>query len=141
MSHAATNIVLAEHVRNVFGYKAPMEHTYEDTLNPAYWTHVATKLEPGSRIEVTAYDGSWWAELYVVSASRLWAKVVPLRHHELAKMTSSKTPINDEFYVKWGNERTKFRVHRRSDKQPVKEGFDTQEQAKEYIEELKKELM
>lgn len=140
MAKVASGLELAEGARNVYALRALQEHSFEDVLNPSYWVNVTSYLKPGSQIEVTAADNTWFAQLYVVAASKMWAKVVPLHFYDLTSKKTIKTPVNDEFYVKWANDKLKFRVHRKSDKQALKDGFDTQELAKEYIEQLKKEL-
>ena len=57
---------------------------YDRMFEPEYWSHVARKLRIGDIIEVHAEDTTWFAELYVVAAHRLSAKVVLLRKCDLA---------------------------------------------------------
>lgn len=69
---------LAEHRRNIWVVEAADGVQPEDLLAPSYWAHHSGKLSPWDKVEVRAKDGSWYQELLVMDASRVWARVIPL---------------------------------------------------------------
>jgi hypothetical protein len=116
--------------------------SFEDVLQPEFWSHVADKLKPTDRIEVLAEDGSYFAELLVIDAGRLYAKVAVLRFVELA---SSEVPADlagdlAEFKVEFKGPVLKHVVVRQSDKQYVQEGIARKADAEAWIREHVKAL-
>lgn len=137
------SLKLAEHVRAVHVVIPPEGTTVEDLLKPEAWAHVAHELATGSRIEVVPESGEWFAELYVVEAKRQWAKVVLLRKVDLAPLLvqgESAPQDTEEFYAKWSGPISKFRVHRKKDKEVIRADFATAEDANLWIAEHKKSL-
>lgn len=105
--------------------------TLEDTLAPSYWTHVAGKLTPNDIIEVHAVDGSYYAELYVRSVSRLEASVAVLAKYEF---NQTDAPAFDADYeVKWRGPARRWGVIRVKDKAVVRDGFQTQDLAAMFL--------
>lgn len=104
---------------------------FEDILREEYWGAVAYKFKPCDIIEVHAEDGSYFAELYVRAAGKNWMKVALLRKVELEPAQAAFS--NPEFEAAWKGPHRKFTVIRSSDNQIVKDGFDTREQAVDYI--------
>lgn len=123
----------AEYARTVYMVRVENHVLVADLLKPAFWTHVAAQLKKLDRVEVVPEDGSWYAEFMVLSVSANTARVVPLRVIQV-----DGTPISaiEDYYVKWGNAGTKFRVHRKADKAIMASGFDTSEDAQAHIEKL-----
>lgn len=70
----------AEYIRTVWAAQPESGTTLDEMLLPEYWANVAKTIKVGDRIDVTAEDGSWFAELYVRSAQPLALKVFVLRH-------------------------------------------------------------
>ena len=123
----------AEFVRTVFAVAVPAGTTLAEMASPAYWTHVAARLQNGSRLEVTPEDGAWYAELYVVACAKTWAKTVLLRQVAL----ESSEPLPDEthgFTIAWGGNLKKFRVVRDSDKAELKAEFPTKREAGAWLD-------
>lgn len=56
---------VAENVRQEIVIMPEIGTTMEEMQNPAYWSHVASRLRAWDRIEVRPADGTWWAELVV----------------------------------------------------------------------------
>lgn len=133
MTQLATNrIQLAEHMRNIW-YVTPEPNTPLDALlEPKYWAHVSAKFRPRDRIEVDAEDGSYFAELIVADAGRLFAKVNLLRKYELTPVEMKE--ISPDFEVRWAGPHAKWRVVRKSDRGLIKEGFENRQEAEMYLQ-------
>lgn len=127
-----TQIQGAEFVRNVFAISVPAGTKVADILAPECWMHVASKLSKGDRLEIYPEEGAYFAELIVVAAGKNWARVVLAREISLEAADTS-VPIGEELYTKWSTPTTGFRVHRRLDKQVLKDGFPTKEEADKWI--------
>lgn len=137
----------ASYMRNIFAVTPEHGTTLEDIKEPAYWAHTAAKLHPTDRIEVTAEDGSWFAELFVASCGRNWAKVSVLRYHELsessptdAAVESSAEGLENDFYVLWRGQTHQHCVMRAEDKAVVKTGFTSKKDAQDWIDQHVKML-
>ena len=128
----------AEYDRTVYATVPDGGTTIEEMLAPDYWAHVAKNLKPGSRIEVTAEDGAWFAELYVRRASANAALVVVLRHYDFEAMSKpAQVPAADthpDFTVKFRGG-AGWSVVRNSDKAIMFEKGETREQAENWITE------
>jgi len=110
----------------------PEEGTkFEDILKDSYWSLVAVKFKPGDLVEIHAEDGSYFAELYVRAAGRNWAKMALLRKVDLEPVAAAM--VSPEFEAAWKGPHRKFSVVRLSDNQIIKDGFETREQALDYI--------
>lgn len=123
MTQLATNrIKQAEYVRNIWHVTPEQDVPFDTLLDPKYWAHVSAQFKPCDRIEVNAEDGSYFAELIILDAGRLFAKVQVLRKVELKAVVVSGA-ISDEYEVKWAGPSAKWRVLRKADNAPLKEGF------------------
>lgn len=142
MALTADRIKLAEYVRNIFVIVPELNTKLEDMLRPAFWSHVAAKLHPSDRIEVIAEDGTYFAEFYVVSCGRNWAKVSLLRMHELAEDTPEVTKaVSSEYEVQWAGGQEKARVIRLVDKQVLQAGLSSKKEAAEWLAKYEAQLM
>lgn len=121
----------AEFSRNLWTVTPEPGTAFETVLKPEYWAHVAKKLRRGDRIEVLSEDNSYFAELIVLSAAPLWAKVAVLRNVELATAPKAEAS-QDDFEIKHRG-KMKWSVLRKSDKAILKEGLDTREQAEAWL--------
>ena len=128
------SIKSAEFARNVFAVVVPAETKIADILAPHCWTHIASKLQRGDRVEIYPEDGKYFAELIVVSAGKNWAQVVLAREIPLDVEATSEMP-SDEYYITYGSPSTLFRVHRKSDKKVLKDGFENKKLAQAWIDE------
>lgn len=130
-----TMLRAAEHYIVTWYHTVPPETPFDEMLKPDFWAHVAAKLRPHHRIVVDCEDGSWTATLFVRSAQRLSAVMGVLSktdfkgaiEHAPAAMQAS------DYDVAWGGPAHKHRVVRKSDKSVVKHGFDTPEQAQQWV--------
>lgn len=137
-----SNLREAEYERKIYAVTPEHGTTIEQMLDPAYWANVGYKFKPGDRIEVISEDSTWFAELLVIAAARLWAKVSTLRFVELTTAvagdaTKTSTPpadsAFDDYIIKWGTGSTKFRVVRKQDKEVIREGFATKRDAEAWL--------
>ena len=137
----APRIEQAEFVRNVLHATPEAGTSHEEMLKPEYWTHVAKQLKPGTIIQAVPEDGLWFAEFYVVAASRTWAKVSLLRFHELSEIaTPDVVDKGAEYKVEWGGAVHKWRLVRLSDKQVIKKEMQSKEDAQLALVNLEKAL-
>lgn len=134
-------LVQAEFARVVFHATPTPDTSHEDLLDPAYWSHVARDLKPGTLIQAMPEHSEWFAEYIVLSASTNWAKLALLRFVELAapKADVPKAPAAAHV-VNWGGSIQKFRIVRTADKEVIKAGFDTKAQAETELASYEKAL-
>ena len=123
---------LAETKRNVWHITPPDGTPFDALLDPSYWTHVSRKLRPTDRVEVFAEDGSYFAEFYVISAGDQSAKVALMRKIDLGEVVEDIAGIPG-FKAMWRGPHHKHAVIRTKDNAPVQTGFDTREEAIEWI--------
>lgn len=143
MSSKATNpqIQIAEFTRVVYSHTPSEDVTLDDVLVPSYWTHVATKFKPGTRIEVLSADMTWFAELLVIDSSRSHASVAVLRQVKVALPARKAAPaagaeldfVEKGYEVKFAGQEKKYRVIRKSDKKELKDGFPTEDLGWEFV--------
>lgn len=142
MALTPERIKQAEFARNVFAISPEQNVKLEDMLAPAFWSHVAAKLHPSDRIEVIAEDGSYFAEFYVVSCGRNWAKVSLLRMHELTEDTPEIAKnASSEYEVQWAGGQEKARIVRLADKQVIQSGFPSKKEAADWLLKYEAQLM
>lgn len=128
-----TRLREAEAERHVWTHTVPAGITFEEVQRPDYWSHVANLLRPCSRIEVLSEDMSWFAELIVLDADRLWAKVAPLRFVELASKDVPAEIAASGYEVAYKGPEKKHCVIRLSDKAIVQEGIAKKVDAEAWI--------
>jgi hypothetical protein len=116
--------------RNVWAVVPEDGTPFESLLDPAYWAHVGERLRPTDRIEVFAEDGSYFAELMVRSAGRLFAHVEALRKHDFVPVAVSPSK---KYEVEYKGPHLKHAVVRVADKSVMQSGFDTTEAALAWL--------
>ena len=125
-----TKFLGAEFVRTLHVANPEVGTPYADVLEPEYWVHIASRLRPFDRIEVVPEDGSYFAELFVQDAGRLWAKVVEPRFVSFETIEKND-PLNG-YEIKWRGS-AKWGVVRLSDNTAMKDGFSSKGEAEKYI--------
>lgn len=111
--------------------------TLEDVLEPSYWAHVASQMQPMDEIKVRTEDGSWVAFLMVKYAERNYVSVVLDRLIKLDR--EIQMPIQSERHkVDWKGPRLRFCVTRTLDQKRVKEGCMSREEAIAWMVEHEK---
>lgn len=135
-------LTLASYTRNVFRVIVPHKIHPDELTNPAFWAHVAAKLHPTDLIEVVAEDNTYFAELFVVSCARNWAKVSLLRMVELDESEPDEAIAKKEaeYYTDWGGNISKGRIIRVVDKAVIKDGFPSKGEAAKALIEFEKSL-
>lgn len=128
----ADRIKPAEFVRNVFRVNAPEGVAYKDVLVPDFWAHVSATFSRGDSLEVFAEDSSWYAQLLVLDASRLHAKVTPLIYQNF--QIKAKKEVDPDFSVEFKGPQRKWSVLRKKDKEIVKDGFESKDDAATWLE-------
>lgn len=120
---ASNRLHFAENRRNIFTVTPEAGTPYEAVLKEGYWAHVSAKLRPTDRIEVLAEDGSYFAELIVLDAGRLYAKVAELRKVSLDPIEVKESDLTvDGLEAKWRGPQLKWCVMRGKD--CLKDGMD-----------------
>jgi hypothetical protein len=128
-----SDMQLAEQKRAVWQAFAPPECCPEDLLRPESWAHVARKVEPFSRIEVLAEDGTWWAEYMILLVGPNWVKVALMRQHDF-RAVAVQASDPETLEVNYIPAR-KWRVLRKSDGAVLREGLATKEEANAWKQE------
>ena len=114
---ASNRLHLAEHRRNIFDVVPEHGTPFDALMDSGYWAHVSAKLKPGDRIEVRAEDGSYYAELIVQDAGRLYAKVAVLTHVKLDAVEVKEGGLSlDGYEVAWKGPQLKWCVLRGKDR-------------------------
>lgn len=116
--------------RNVWVVRPGEDVNPNDIDKPAFWAHVARNLRVNDRIEILAYDASWYAELIVRARTDLEASVGML---SFTKFEQPEASSAEEFTVKYNPGPKNWRVISAESKAVVKEGFETKEAALAWI--------
>lgn len=137
----AGRIKAAEFVQVRYVVRPEAGVTLEQMLDPAYWTHVSRKMKAGDHVEVIADDNTWYAELLVLAAGPVWAKVAIINERSLLKtveVAESETTDHPGFEIKWGGNIDKFRVIRTEDNEIISRGHDKKVEAAVWLDEYVK---
>lgn len=128
---APNRLQRSEHYYANYAVVLPHGHSFDDALSPDYWSHVGSRLRQHDVIRVIPEDGSYFAELLVLSAGSGFAKVKALRQIPLEE---DGEPIaeTEPVYVKWQGPHVKHAVIRRSDGERLKEGFSEKKEAEQW---------
>ncbi len=135
-----TQLNQAEYERTIWSITPPSETKIEDILKQEYWTHVSRYFKAGDRIEVIPEDRHYFLELFVLGASKKWAKVVAIRKVEIFDNKSKKAD-KDGFKVEFVPAH-KWRVTRTTDgnREVISKGHEDQVAAETWLKEHKKEI-
>lgn len=115
-------------------------HTLEQMLEPAYWAHVANKLQDGDEIVAVAEDNTFRAHFYVIERGPNWANVYCLKFDELTKEFQIPVTADQNYLVQFGGNLHKWRVKRKSDGQVLISKLKTPEQATDWLRNYKATL-
>lgn len=126
----ASEMLIAEAARQTFCVTAAEGTTLEDLLKPQAWSHVAKSLHRGCRLDVTAADGSWYAELLVRGLSGLDIHIGVLRETVFDK---PKAKDLGDYEIKYINPQIRYRVIRVVDKAIMAEGLISKEAAEAWV--------
>lgn len=105
----------------------------EDLTDPAYYAHIASKVNAGDVIEARPSDGAFYAELYVWAKGATWLQVSLLKH--LVRPGPSAVPAATKgFSIEFVEGAAKHRIVRDSDRAELARGFDSPDAANTWLE-------
>lgn len=132
-----TRMADAEYQRNIHVVTAHANTLPEDLLDPAYWSHVATRMKAWDHIEARANDGTWYAEYIVLEAGRTWVKTHMLRSASLtsADVATSQATAMMPYEVVFRGPHCMWSVVRKADREVMHEGEGTQGGAIDWLNE------
>lgn len=123
-----------EEVRLEYRIQAENHQDIEFFKKPEHWAHIAYMLKKGTKIELFADDGTWYAEGIVTSVKTAWAKVVFYLVVGLVAETADDVPEEDDcpLYIKHRG-RGGWAVIRKSDGEVLEGSIQTKEEAKSKL--------
>lgn len=98
---ASNKLKQAEFQRNEFRIEPEAGTPFSKVLEEKYWAHVSVQLKRGDVIEVLAEDDSYFGEVIVLDAGKLYAKVQQLRHVEFYSELSDAKLKQGEYSIQW----------------------------------------
>lgn len=123
--------------RRSYWVTVPVGTRPDDLCKPEYWKHVVAdmKMRPNDCLKAISADGSWYAEYLVRSIGTMAANVKKL--HAWSLVDESLSTETESHYVKFigPNSATRYGVFRKSDDEEIKRGFQTPEEATEWMNE------
>ena len=132
---------LAEAERMPYAITVEQGVTKRHITDPAFLAHVAARLRPYDKIEVRCDDGSFYAELLVLTAERTYARVHLLAWHDLTTkdVTQTQAAIAQPGYtVEWKGPHRKWCVIRTQDASIVHEQAPGKHEASVWLHEFLK---
>lgn len=136
----ASRCQLAEQARNVYSAVLESGTTMDELKEPSFWAHVSgpKNFRPMDRIEVMPEDGTFWAELLVLNAGPMFAKVYVMRHHEIGEVGTSS--LSDAFQIGWKGPVRQYAVIRAKDNTIMQDKFASRETAMGWLAENAKSM-
>ncbi|WP_406873294.1 hypothetical protein WHT83_06240 [Aminobacter sp. P9b] len=132
-------LALAESKRTLYRITTGIDDTPDSLLDPRYWVHVAKQLRVDDRLEVMAFDRSWFAEILVVEVGAGGfggARMAMISVTLLTNQAEIEKPAENE--VRWGGPKSKWQAVRITDKKVLQDGFETKDEAADWIAERSK---
>jgi len=121
----------AQYSRNIFTVTVEPGVTVEDVCEQGFWQHIGAMLKAGDRIEVMDDMMSYYAELIVIAADRLWAQVGVIREIDLTTFQGGEIPIPEQHYeVNFAGLTVKWRELYKGN--VMKDGFETEGLARRW---------
>ena len=139
------DFVQADFAYNRWSVTLPVGWTFNDTMDPDFWSNVAHLLAPskmtntparvGDFIEVRTEDHSFYAELYVRAVREQSLIVAPVSDPVyFGKDVPSRV---EGMHIRYNTQKRKYEVLRDTDNAVVGDGFDLKENAVRFIEKMK----
>jgi hypothetical protein len=91
----------SEVVRNQWVAEPEFGTPPEALLDPAYWAHVSAQLRRGDIITALSADNSYYTELLVLDAGKLFAKVLQLRCISITQAQMLNVTVPEGFEIKF----------------------------------------
>jgi hypothetical protein len=108
-----TQLQNSAHYRTHYAAVVGADDSLAIVTTPEYWIHVARQLRRMDVIDILPEDESYYAELLVLSTGTGYAKVMVLRHVELAEVEEENAEA--QTIVKWNGPHSRWVVIRKSD--------------------------
>lgn len=125
----------AEYTRTEYRVVPAEGVTFEEVLQPSYWTHVAHLLKVGDHIEVFPDTQEYWAELLVIGVERLAVDVQTITKMDVRTGQLPENPATSNFEVVWKGPQHKWCVIRKGENGGyVKRGLPNKVQANKELE-------
>jgi hypothetical protein len=131
---APRNFKQAESVRNQWTITPEYGTSSDALLDPAYWAHVSAYLRRGDIITALSEDNSYFSELLVLDAGKLFAKVCELRCVKITSAQMLNITVPEGYEIKFRGPR-KWSVLRGKD--VLKDDMEKQAAEKWLEEHLK----
>jgi len=122
-----------EQVRSWWCVTVEPQVTRKDVLDPDFWSFVAVKFKREDRIEIMTDDSTWFGEYLIMDCGRTFAKLHELSHHYLKAGGKISPSLLYEVY--WGGRHGKWGVRRTTDSEMIKNQFETEASALEFLAE------
>lgn len=126
----------ADQYNNLWAAALADDQTFEDALEPDFWSHVARFLKPGDTIRLLPERSDYYALLIVTQVGRNFAKVKAL---DLVRLDDDESQpvvgdaLASDLSVEWKGPHVKFAVIRKSDGERLKEGFAVKTEADQWL--------
>lgn len=91
----------ANSMRNQWDVEAEFGVPPEALLDPSYWAHVSAQLRRKDIIYVLSKDNTYWSELLVIDAGKLFARVVQLRCVKIEPAQMLNVQVPEGFEIKF----------------------------------------
>lgn len=123
----------AEYDRAIYCVTAPPGTRPEDYLESEVYAHVVgRKLKQGDRLEITAEDRTWFAEVMIVTVSGQMVQAEILHKHSFAPLAGKE---HDAYEVMWAGPAAKWRVMRKSDRHVMIDKLESKSAGVAWVEE------
>lgn len=96
--------------------------TIQQILEPSFFANVASQMNRYDKVDVHSEDGSYWAELLVLSKTENSVTTDCLRFKNLTMDEKALKDHNSKYEVKWLGPSAKWCVVRKSDNVAVSKG-------------------
>lgn len=127
-----TRLLNASHEVVTYYHAPEFDVSLSDILKPDYWSHVAAKLRPGTRVLIDAPDLSWTATLMCRAASKTEAIMVVVSKSEFDNVEDLPA-IPDAFEIKWRGPARKWGVVRKADNEVIRDELMSKPAAQKWL--------
>lgn len=132
-----TKLFTANQKYRALTLSVPAEHTIENLKEPSYWTHLAGagRIGPLDFIDCVWEDMSKAVLVRVLTMTRTSACVKIWDEKNLTEDMTNASGLAEigNYDVSFSGPEKKFRIVRKSDRQFVRDGFDTHEAAVRFL--------
>ena len=104
-------------------------------MTPRFWANYSVRMQPGDIIQVRTDDGRFFAELYVLQASRTDCQVKLMRFVDLEDTKLTSRNIVEQYEWRWMGPAWKHCVIRTADQTMVVKELNSKEDAINWISE------